>query len=137
MDVQYFIITFDVRKRRSHFHECVIAFMYKRGIAWPHWLEKHDTLWRPRHRTVGYYHTFEEAVECVEEAAAHLSEGETNEYVLIERVPVGMYPSVNRTKRGFAEMQWYRLNFDTEEYEPCERPDLDVDGWAQTSQFCF
>jgi len=133
--LNYFVITFDVRRRRTHFHKCVVAFMYQRGISWPDWLKKHDTFWRPSHRTFGFYDSFETAENLVLYHSKHISEGETNEYALIEQVPMNMiYPSMSK---DFKEMQWYRLNFDTELYEKCERPELDVDGWARTVKFCF
>ena len=133
---KYFLITFDIRKRRTFFHEQVIAYFYKQGTTWPNWLKKQDEMWYPRSRTHGYFDTFNEAEDLMINHSAHWSEGETNEYGLIERVPFGPSPCANKS-RGFKEMQWYQLNFDTEAYEKCERPNHLHDDMKQFAQYCF
>jgi hypothetical protein len=64
---------------------------------------------------VGFFFNLEEAKKVVENNELDIAEGKTNNYIVIEEYNEGIYTASK-------EIQWYKLNKETEKYIECEKP---------------
>jgi hypothetical protein len=66
-------------------------------------------------RAVGFFHTFEEASECVAENAGDISEEGYYRFAVIEEVQPGIYVYPRNES-------WWAWDKEKEKYFPCEKP---------------
>jgi hypothetical protein len=76
-------------------------------------------------RSVGFFHTFEEAEQVLKENIMDINECGYYKYAVIEIVPPGIYTYPR-------EELWYKWNHEKDSYEPCPKPERfqQVVGWS-------
>jgi len=76
-------------------------------------------------RAVGFYYTFEEANECIENNDLDINEAGYYHFAVIEKVIPGLYTYPR-------DEFWYRWDNGKEQYIACEKPERfkQVCGWS-------
>ncbi len=82
------------------------------GEVDPEWFK------RLRTRTVGYYFNLETAKKAVEEDWAGFDEAGYYNFIIIEEMREGLYPSADVEEKEW----WYYHNSNIGKWVPCDRP---------------